>query len=248
MAICSFSWRLMLLFGRPHSDEISQPFSTLLNRNKQHRLLLLSPANLGVAAVKDDVGSLEGNITKNGEWKTARGLDTTEALAAAGLAVVDQATGDGDLAVSNSEGEVGESGAAVKDVSALLLVLAGTLDVLVVSGDEVVAGEEKSGTGIGNGAEGSTNVTAGAELPETLAVVDGSVEDLAGVGGDGSEDVAAGSLMAEIGNEDGSIEASGDVVEPSLLLGGLDCVDGAESETNEAVILALGELVGDFLG
>ena len=58
----------------------------------------------------------------------------------------------------------------------------------VVCGDDVVGEEEEGGTGVGDGLDGggygvagADGVTGGGEAPESLAIVDGGVGDVAGV-------------------------------------------------------------------
>lgn len=67
--------------------------------------LFLSPAQTLVAKVKDNQGSLDGNITEDAEANAAVALETTEAGVARDGGKVDQATGDGDLGATDSKGE-----------------------------------------------------------------------------------------------------------------------------------------------
>lgn len=67
--------------------------------------LFLSPAQALVAKVKDNQGSLDGNITENADANAIVALETTKASVAIDGSKVDQATGDRDGRASNSEGE-----------------------------------------------------------------------------------------------------------------------------------------------
>lgn len=67
--------------------------------------LFLSPAQTLVAKVKDNQGSLDGNITEDAQANAVIALETTEARAAINRSKVDQATGDGDGGASNSKGK-----------------------------------------------------------------------------------------------------------------------------------------------
>lgn len=67
--------------------------------------LFLSPAQALVAKVKDNQGSLDGNITEDADANAIIALETTEASVAGDGSKVDQATGDGDGGASDSEGE-----------------------------------------------------------------------------------------------------------------------------------------------
>lgn len=67
--------------------------------------LFLSETQTLVAKVKDNQGSLDGNITENADANAIVALETTKASVAIDGSKVDQATGDGDGRASNSEGE-----------------------------------------------------------------------------------------------------------------------------------------------
>lgn len=216
--------------------------------------VLGGPAETGSALglVEDDESGLEGDVAVDGEADAAVGLEAAEAAGAGlvGGGVVDVLAGDGDGGITGAEGEVGEVGVAGEDVAALGLVDLGAVDLLVVGVDDGVGEEGEGGAGVGNAADGGA-VHVGGEAPESLAVVDIDVGDVAGVLGvvDDAEVVGAGGVVLEIGRPGGDVKVVGDVVEEGLLAVRGDGVQGAESETEEAVVVGvLGELVRDLGG
>ena len=133
----------------------------------------------------------------------------------------------------------------------------GSRDLGVVCGDDGVGEEEERGAGVGDGLEGrgygaagADGVAGGGEAPESLAVVDGGVGDVAGVFGtvNVAEVVRAWFSLQKVGGEDGRVEEGLGVGEEGLLLVRGDGVDGGEGEAEEAVGFILSEFGGDGLG
>lgn len=152
-------------------------------------LLLGGPTKLVVAAVEDDESSLESNVTENVQSNAAGALQTTEGGSGVDVGVVENLAGDGDVALANTESQVMQDSDLGEDETALVLVIAGTANTTVVGVDNAVREEGKSGAGVSNtvnGAGGDGGAVGGeavgVELPEALAVVDGDVVDVAGVG------------------------------------------------------------------
>lgn len=82
---------------------------------------LLGPSNRGGLAVEDDVGSLQGDITKDVEADVVRGLQAAKAsLTLQGLEV-DVLGGDGDGSIADTEAEVGQVSTAVENPATLAL-------------------------------------------------------------------------------------------------------------------------------
>lgn len=94
--------------------------------------------------------ALKEDISENRESHALVALDTAEASrgALADGGVVDQASGDDGLVAVDDGGEGGEVGGAREGVAALLLVVLGALDLLVVGADDVVGEEEEGGAGV----------------------------------------------------------------------------------------------------
>ena len=137
-------------------------------------------------AVENSKDGLEEDVTEDGETDAGVGLDTTEALGRADVCEVDVGAWDGEGVSTDGDVEVGELSAASEDVSALCAVVGGTGDLGVVGGDDGRRQVQESGSGVRNGVTNSrgansgasTNrVTAGSELPESLAGGNGGVVD-----------------------------------------------------------------------
>ena len=82
----------------------------------------------------------------------------------------------------------GQSSRAGEDIAAVGLGVGRSLDLGVVCGDDGVREEEEGGAGVGDsgdgrgyGVAGADGVAGGGEAPESLAVVDSGVGDVAGV-------------------------------------------------------------------
>lgn len=87
-------------FHRVKSYTFQPPFFSSLFSS-----LFLSPAQTLVAKVKDNQGSLDGDITEDADANAVVALETTKAGVARDGGKVDQATRDGDLGAANSKGE-----------------------------------------------------------------------------------------------------------------------------------------------
>jgi hypothetical protein len=222
-----------------------------------HHLFLGSEAETGSRGIEDDVLALQEDITEDGESNASVALDTTKASRAAllGGGVVDQVTGDNSVIARDGDGEVGELGRAVESVATSLLVVLSTIDLLVVGRDNIVVEEKESGAGVSNTGKlaralgGANLVGIGIELPETLGVIDIGVSEGAGVLGGVSETevVDTGGVVLQSNTEDGVGELGLDGVKEGGLSLGLDGVDGAESKTQETVVvLVLDELLADL--
>ena len=207
---------------------------------------------------KDDELRLEEDVTKNGLADAAVALKTAEAASALrSRGVVHVASWHDGRVALDLEGEVGQGGAAVEDVSTVGLAVGGSRDLGVVVGDEVVGEEEKGGSGVGDGGDALADwgsrahgVPAGCEAPETLGAVHGGVGDIASVlaGVNVAEVVASWLTFLQVGREEWGVEAGFGVGEEGLLLVGLDSVDRAKGETEKAIALVLGEFRADGLG
>ena len=222
-----------------------------------HPLLLVRKTEPGRAGalVEDDVLRLEEDITVDGEADLRVALDASKALLTGRVhrSVVDVAARNDGIVAADSEGEVGEGGAAVEDIASLLGIVGGAGDLLVVGVDDRVIDEHERGARIGDtgaGRHGSARADGGAvgrEGPEALAVVHCRVRYVGvGVGAvQRSKVVAAGLAGLEVGGEGGGKSLGDGVVEEGLLLGGSDGVDTAEGKAEESVGGARGECRGD---
>lgn len=144
--------------------------------------------------------------------------------------------------------------------AALLLIHPRPRNLAPVRANDGVVDEHERGPRVRDGGAGvlvplhgaiADGVALRGELPETLRRVDGDVVDLTVElrRVDAAELVGADSGVAQVSREDGLREAGLDVVEEGFLGGGLDGVDGAEAEANEAVgVDVLDEAVGDVGG
>ena len=244
------------------------------------RLCLGSEAEAGSAlgAIEDDVLALEEDVAVDGEAELGiGGLDTAKAgweqvsaieskhfggFKGAELTLraflkgseVDELAGDNGLVVADLQGEGGKGGAAGESEAALLRVVLGALDLLVVGLDDVGGHEHEGGAGISNtnevalgGSAGADGVAGGGEGPEALGGVDVGVSDGAVVAGgdDGAEVVGSSSVVLEGGGHDGLGQPlSNGIGQEGLLLGRRDCVDVVEGEPDKAITLARSELLG----
>ena len=139
-------------------------------------------------------------------------------------------------------------------------VVRSAVDLAVVCRDDGVVDEDESGASVSNGVNAgrlevtTANTVAGTgELPEALRVVDSGVGDVAGVlaGVDEAEVVGAWLALLEVSCEDVLVEDT--LVDGGIEEGGLGCrcdsVDGAESKTEETVVIGvLLKLSADRLG
>lgn len=164
---------------------------------------------------------------------TTDGLETAEAAAGfGGRSEVEEAARDrGVVALTDQEGDVGESSRAVEDVAAIFLGVGSAGNLLVVGVDSGIGHEEEGGSGVRDtdlafhGASlGADLEGGGVVLPETTAVVDRGVLDRARVlGAVGvSEVVLSVGLRWEVGSEEGRVERLLSIVEESLCLLGLN--------------------------
>lgn len=217
---------------------------------KQHlRLRRKSKTRRALRLIENSVNGLQENVTKDREFNSVVGLNTTVARAATGRSKVDVATRNGKSLAANGDVEVRQSSAAREHVAALGVAVRGTGDFGVVGFDGGVGDEQESGAGVGDGAAdaagggggGANAVAAGGELPEAVGAVDGSVGDGTLVLGavDEAEVVCAGGTLLQVDGEELLAETGLDGVEEGGLLGRPDGVDGAESEAEEAVVVGV---------
>lgn len=170
---------------------------------------------------------------------------------------IDQGTGDnGRVRVSDPDTKVRQSRITRENVSTCVLVVLRALDLAPVSRGYRVVDEHERRAGVGDGRVGvrvlllltAQGVACGRELPEALGIIDLDIAERAGKLGtvDDSEIVRSGGAMPEVGGEDGQGEVGHDVIEEGLLLGRLDGVELAESQTDETITgCVLDELIGD---
>lgn len=146
----------------------------------------------GGRSIKDNKGSLEGNITKDVDTDTRAALETTEAAGGAGGdgTKVEVVTGDNDAGGADTKSEVGQGPAAGEDVAAGRGAVGGARDLGPVGADDGGGEVEQGGAGVGDAVQGGGLEGAGAdgvagrgELPEALAGGDGGVGDGTGIGG-----------------------------------------------------------------
>lgn len=98
---------------------------------------------------------------------------------------------------------------------------------------------------------GASLVAISSEAPEALGVVDLGVGERAGVLGlvDKAKVVGAGRVVLQSNSEERRVQLGLNSVEEGSLRLGLDSVDGAESQTKQAVIvLVVHELLADLGG
>jgi hypothetical protein len=204
---------------------------------------------------EDNKHGLEENVTEDGDTGTGAGLETSVALGAGDLSVVDVAAGDGELAATDDGGEAGESGGAGENVTTLAVGVLGTGDLGVVGVDDVVGEEHEGGSGVGNGgvragdsSAAADRVAGGGELPEAVSVVDGDVGDGTGVlgGVNVTEVVRSGAALLQVDGEELAGKSALDSVEEGGLLVRADGVDGREGKSEKTVVVSiLLELSGD---
>ena len=228
-----------------------------LERKKDYVLLLSSETDLRAIRVKNNILTLEEDITKDRHADTLVGLETAQAIARAivkGL-VVEQITADGRLVATDGEGDGGQGVTAREGVS--LLATARTGHLLVVGFHDIIIDHEQSGTRIGNcidraRADGAASnpVSIGGEPPVSFRAVDVGVGDRARVLAvvEEAEIVRAGFLVLQDHGKQGFGKLGLDIVEPRLLRGRLDLVDGTERETHQAIAALLCKFGTDFRG
>jgi hypothetical protein len=227
----------------PPSNSYSTPTSC------QHLRLRRKPkTRRALSLIKDSINALQEDIAENRHTNAIVRLDSTVAGAAARRSKVDVATRNDESPTTDDDAEVGQSGAARENVSAVVAAVRGTADFGVVSFDVGVGNEQESGAGVG---DGGADVAAGGELPEATGAVDGDVGDGAGVLGavDVAEVVSARGALLEVDGEELLLERRLHGIEEGGLPSRSDGVDGAESEAEEAVVVGVfGELGGDCSG
>lgn len=232
-----------------------------------HLQALGSPTDLVSAAVEDDKGRLEGDVTEDGEADVAVGLDAAVAGGAGDGGVVDVGAGDDDAGAADAEGEAGQGGAAGEDVAGLAVAVRRAADLGVVGVDDAVGEEEQRGARVGDAVDGARLEGARADgvagrgpLPPAVGGRDGGVGDAAGVGGavDVAEVVLARclgglvsgwgviwggcgvlltSVVLEVSSEQRGGQRALGVVEEGLLLVGRDGVQAAEGQAEQAVVV-----------
>ena len=151
------------------------------------------PAELLVPAIKDNKGSLESDIPKNGKPNARVGLDppitSRPRRPRRGVPNVLARDSDQGLVVANGKREIRDIAAARKRVSALEEVVRGAADFPVVCRDHRAGQKEQGRTRVRNAldcgaldASCADRVSRCRPLPEAAAVVHGSVRDVACIG------------------------------------------------------------------
>ena len=139
---------------------------------------------------EDNKLALQEDIPKDTEADPTIALDSSETSTASitdGGVVHVIAWHDGAVAF-DGKSDGGQSGRAGEDIAAVGLGVGRSGDLGVVCGDDVVGQEEEGGASVsdgrdrfGYGAAGADGVAGAGEAPESLAVVNGGVGDVAGV-------------------------------------------------------------------
>lgn len=135
---------------------------------------------------------------------------------------------------------------ARKDPPALLRIVPGALDLAPIRPGDGIVDEQERGARVGNGGAGvgvlqgggvADGEGGGGKGPEAAGGVDGGVEERGAVlgGVDEAEFVGARRGVFEVGGEERGGEVVADGVEEGFLPGGLDGVEGAEGQADEAV-------------
>jgi hypothetical protein len=204
---------------------------------------------------EDNKLALEENVTEDGDAGARAGLDTSVALRAGDLGVVDVAAGDGELLATNDSRETGESGRAREDVTTLAVRVLGTRDLCVVGVDNVVGKEHKGGAGVsnsrvgaGDGGAATDSVAGGGELPEAACGVDVDIGDGTSVlrAVNVTEVVRSGATLLQVDSEELAGKSALDRVKEGGLLIRADGVDGREGKSEKTVVVSiLLELSGD---
>lgn len=214
-----------------------------------------------VLIVKDNKGSLEGNVAVDGEANARVALKTTEAasVGVVGRTVVHELGVDSDLVVTDTIVEVGNIlTALVGDVATNVAVLLGRANVGPVVVDNGVGQQQERGASVGN------TIDRGADKAVVADLVAGRVEAPVPGGVGGSVDdftlvlrvvnvakvVGSSRLVVQVGSEQLLVELGLDVAEPRLLLVGSDGVDavGSKAEQTRSLLGALGKLIRYMLG
>lgn len=219
---------------------------------------LSSETKARAVGVEDNILALQEDITKDREAQTRVALDTTEALGGAlrDGGVVDQITRNDSIIAGDGNREVRQGSRAIEGVATSRGVRSSTADLLVVGGDDLIIEQQEGGTGVSNTLDGAAGlgadlVAVSGEAPEALRAVDISVGQGSGVLGlvSEAEVVGAGGVVLQGDGEERRSESRLHGVEEGGLRLGLDSVDRAESETEQAVVvLVLGELLADLGG
>jgi len=243
--------------SRARSLDLSQ----FVNRHFSLSLVLLRQAKGEISKVEDGKVLLEQDGAVDLDPLALVALHAAEAgiLAYAGVLDVGAVEVGDEAVVANRHAERGNVGVAGVDVPAGRVVHGGALDLCVVGFGDVVVDHHERGAGVGDGGAGAgvrhvlaaDAVDVGRELPEAAAGVDfGGVQlalVLAGV--DSAEFVGAGGIDVEVCGECLFFELVGDTFEERLLALGLDCVDYAEREAKQTVVvLVRDEGAGDGRG
>lgn len=122
------------------------------------RQVLVGPAKSGAAATvfKDDVGSLERNVTENVQTDASVGLQSTEAgrTTSSKGGVGNVASRNGNLGCANEDVEVRGASVAAERVAALQFAVLGACDLGVVLLDNRSRKVKKSGTSVSNSLDG----------------------------------------------------------------------------------------------
>lgn len=230
-----------LLSSHPYS--IFTKFALLFGEAESWRALRL---------VEDGVDGLQEDITEDVEADAGVGLETSEALAAAGRdwCVVDVRAWNDEGLAADLYVEVWQSGAAWEDVSTLGAAAGRTLNGAVVGLGGAGWNVKERSTSVSDGgaeaARGTVVATcgraAGGELPEALGGVNWNVDDRASVlgGVDVAEGVATCGAMLEVCGEQGLGKGALHGVEEGGLCLGLDSVDAAESKAKKTVVGGVG--------
>ena len=244
-----------------HIHHVPTPTSRQsLNENPTaHSQILRGKAKSGSTSriIKDDELRLEEDVTEDGLSDAGIALETTEAAPAFGSGgVVHEVAGHNGRVAFDLEGQIGEGGAAREDVSTVGLAVGRSRHLRIVVRHEVVGQEEKrssrvsdGGDALADGRSGADRVSAAGKAPEALGVVHRGVGDVASVLArvNVAKVVATGLTLPQVGGEERRVEAGLGVGKEGPLLIGLDRVDRAEGETEEAVTLVLSELRADPL-
>ena len=136
-----------------------------------------------------------------------------------------------------------------------MLIILSAVDTAIVVRDHIIVDQKKSRSGISDGVADSASigvadgVAVGGEAPETLAIINIDIGDLACMGRvvNGAKGVSAGLALLEIGGEQRRREARLDVIKEGQLLLWLDCVDRRKCQAQETVVArVLGELGADL--
>lgn len=223
-------------------------------------LVLLRETEGLVAAVEDGKVLLEQHVAEDLQTLATVALDAAEAGVVADASERDVLARDGgdEAAVADLHTEVRHVGVARVDVTAGSRGYLRALDLLVKSLRNVVVDQEQGRASVGNSGAGTRvlnglaadAVGRGIELPEALAGVDRGEVNVARVlaGVDASELVGSGGVVLKVGSEERLVQVVHDAVEEGLLRLRLHGVDAAEGETEETVVVLVGDKGAGELG